>query len=258
MRVLPVRYREHLLALYGVARTIDELGDAAAGDRAAQLERFAADLRLLWAGGTPSHPALRRLLPTVAACGLAQEPFDRLIRANLQDQVVTCYPSWDALIDYCTLSAAPIGRLVLAVFCVTDPRTGVLSDQICTALQLLEHWQDVAEDRRAGRIYLPVADLRGFEVAEPDLDHGTAGPALRRLVEFETGRAEDLLGAGAALTGLLRGWARIAVCGYVAGGRAAVDSIRRTGGDVLARSARVRRRDVVRHLAAELRRARSR
>ncbi len=98
---------------------------------------------------------LRRLVPTVRATGLPREPFDRLVEANLQDQRVTAYPTWAALRGYCALSADPVGRIVLHLFGVDDPRAGALSDRVCTALQLLEHLQDVAEDRRAGRVYLP-------------------------------------------------------------------------------------------------------
>jgi squalene synthase HpnC len=252
-RLLPVAVRTHLRAVYDVVRTIDDLGDEADGDRAEQLHRFADDLALVWAG-EPRSPVLRRLVPTVRACGLERDAFNRLVAANLQDQWVSRYDTWTELVGYCWLSAAPIGRLVLAVFGIDPDDAAVAweSDRVCTALQLLEHWQDVAEDRRRGRTYLPAEDLAAAGVPETDLDAPTASPALRRVLADETARAVAVLDSGAAIVGRLDGWARVAVAGYVAGGRAAADSLRHRGYDVLATPPRTRRRDVARHLLGEL------
>jgi squalene synthase HpnC len=191
---------------------------------------------------------LRRLAPVVAARGLDREPFERLVQANLIDQRVHRYATYTQLRGYCTLSADPVGRIVLALFGMGTPATTELSDRVCTALQLIEHWQDVAEDRRAGRVYLPREDLAAFGVTETELDGAVASPALRRLMAFQITRAAELLDSGAPLVGLLRGWARLAVAGYVAGGRAALDALRRANGDVLAGPPHPRRRDVLRHL----------
>jgi squalene synthase HpnC len=256
MRVLPGRYRMHLVAVYDVVRTIDDLGDEAAGDRTARLDEFAGDLAGLWHGRQPAVEVLRRLAPTVRACDLAPEPFQHLIEANRQDQRVTRYETYQDLLGYCRLSAQPVGRLVLSIFGASSPEREALSDRICDALQLVEHWQDVAEDRRAGRVYLPREDLRRFGVTEADLDAPVASPAVRRLVAFETGRAAELLDAGTPLVGQLAGWARLAVAGYVAGGRAAIDALRRRDGDVLSGTPRARRADVARHALAVLLRGR--
>jgi squalene synthase HpnC len=255
LRVLPRDLRRDLRAVYGVARVLDDLGDAAPGDRAALLTAFRADLRTIWGTGSPRHPVLRRLAPTVAARRLPREPFERLVLANLQDQRVFRYRTFADLRGYCALSAEPVGRIVLGVFGVRDPAAALLSDRICTALQLVEHWQDVTEDRRAGRIYLPLADMAAFEVAETDLDRTVTPPALRRLLLFETDRAAELLDTGSALVGRLHGWARIAVTGFLAGGYATVDALRRADGEVLRASPRPRRRDVLRHAVALLVRA---
>jgi squalene synthase HpnC len=244
--------REHLGAVYGVVRVIDDLGDEADGDRTALLEDFAADLATVWRGGTPRAAVLRRLVPTVLACGLEREPFDHLIEANLWDQRVSEYDAYAQLLEYCKLSAEPVGRIVLTIFGASSPATVALSGRVCTALQLLEHWQDVAEDRRAGRRYLPRQDLDAFGVAESQLDAGRASPALRRLMAFEVDRAAALLESGTPLIGMLHGWARLAVAGYVAGGRAAVDGLRRANWEVLAGSPGTSRLDVARHLAGLL------
>jgi squalene synthase HpnC len=252
MLLLPRSLRSDLIAIYGVARTIDDLGDEAEGDRTALLRAFGADLGRIWAGAQPRHPVLRALEPVVRRHNLDREPFDRLIQANVQDQTVTRYPTHEDLLGYCALSADPVGRLVLAVFGVTAPKAEALSDRVCTALQLVEHWQDVAEDYRAGRIYLPRADLTEFGVPESDLDRSPASPALRRLILFEAERAAELLDAGMPLIGMLRGWAKIAIAGYVAGGRATLDAVRRAGGDVVSHPVHGRRVDLLRHLVTLL------
>jgi phytoene/squalene synthetase len=263
MRVLPGRLRDHLVAVYDFARVVDDLGDQAAGDRVALLDAFAADLSTIWDGGVPRAAVLRRLSVTVRACDLPREPFENLVEANRWDQRISRYPAYTDLLAYCALSANPVGRIVLGIFAADTkasgrsgqpaPRGGPdaaaveLSDRVCTALQLVEHWQDVAEDRRAGRVYLPAEDLAAYGVTEVDLDGRQTPEAVRRLLAFETDRAAALLDSGAPLVRRLRGWARLAVAGYVAGGRAAIDSLRRARWDVLAQTPRVRRRDVVRH-----------
>jgi squalene synthase HpnC len=226
--------RRHLTAIYGYARLVDQIGDAVAGDRLEALDAFEADLSRIFAGATPAQPVLRRLEPSVRELGLPRGPFDRLIEANRRDQEVVVYETFDDLVAYCDLSANPVGELVLHVFRAATPNRVALSDRVCTALQLAEHWQDVAEDRAAGRIYLPGEDLDRFGVTPADLDAETAGMELRELMAFEVARARTLLDEGAPLVGRLHGRARIAVAGYVGGGRAALDAIDAAGHDVLA------------------------
>jgi squalene synthase HpnC len=237
LRILPAARRRHLMAIYGFARITDDIGDEAPpAERAALLDEIEADLRALRAGKA-RLPVIRALEPTICGLGVPEQLFIDIISANRQDQIVSRYETFDELVGYCRLSANPIGRMVLYVFGAFSERRGELSDRVCTALQLAEHWQDVAEDYRAGRIYLPGADLRRHGVAEADLAAPAAGPRLLELMTFETRRAGELLDAGAPLVGTLRGTARLAVGGYVAGGRAALASVAGVGYDVLARRA---------------------
>lgn len=247
LRILPVRLRRDLSALYDVARVIDDLGDEAEGDRTAGLVRFREDLRRAWEG-TPSDPVLVRLVPVIRDRDLELEPFDRLVRANLRDQVVTRYSTQAELHDYCTLSADPVGRIVLRLFGVRSAAAEALSDRVCTALQLIEHCQDVAEDRRNGRIYLPAEDLVAYGVRESDLDATVANLAVRRAVAAQARKALDQLTEGARLVSLLRGWARLAVAGYIAGGLATVDALRRANWDPLAATPRPRKSGVLWHV----------
>lgn len=250
LRVLPRGPRTHLAAVYDVARVIDDLGDEADTDRTELLLAFRADLATIWAGGTPETPVLRRLAPTVAACRLTPEPFLNLVEANLLDQVQSVCPTYRDLESYCELSANPVGRIVLEVFGVSSPERRELSDRICTALQIVEHCQDVAEDRRAGRIYLPLDDLDRFGVDQADLDSPNTTPELRKLIAFEIQRAGQLLDDGSPLLRQLHGWARLAVSGYVAGGRAAIVAMRRAQWDVMSAFPHIRRLDVIQQLVA--------
>ncbi|MFI5063791.1 MAG: squalene/phytoene synthase family protein, partial [Streptosporangiales bacterium] len=173
LRVLPARYRRHLQAVYGFARAVDDMGDEAPPeDRLRLLDELEADLGRLYrglgaaapspGGGAPAAPLLpappgaadqperadgehlprigvvRDLAPVVTECGVPQQPFTDLIRANRQDQVVTRYATAADLFGYCELSANPVGRIVLHVFGAFTPERAILSDRVCTALQLAE------------------------------------------------------------------------------------------------------------------------
>ncbi len=245
--------RAHLTAIYGFARLVDQLGDEVDGDRSAILEAFEHDLHRVF-DGDPQHPLLQRLRATVRACSLPREPFVRLIDANRRDQRRSAYETFAELADYCDLSANPVGELVLHVFDAATPERIALSNRVCTALQLAEHWQDVGEDFRRGRIYLPAEDRRRFAVEPADLGASSAGAALRELLAFETERARGLLDEGAGLVGTLRGRARIAVAGYVGGGRATLEAIAGAGFDVLSHTPRATRLQKARRSLETLRR----
>jgi squalene synthase HpnC len=233
-RLLPRRLGGHLLAIYGFARLVDDLGDEAPGDRLALLDWAEHELDRIYACIEPEHAVMRRLAPTVHECGLPSEPFRRLIAANRHDQEVDRYAAFDELLAYCRLSAAPVGELVLHVFGAATPARIALSDKVCAALQVTEHLQDVGEDHARGRVYLPREDLDRFGCSEEDLARTEATPALRAVVAFEAGRARELLAAGAPLARQLPFRARLAVAGFIAGGRAALDGLERAGWDPLA------------------------
>jgi squalene synthase HpnC len=231
-RVLPRRVRSHLLAIYGFARLVDEVGDSAPGDRLSALDWIEEDLDRAYEGHAELH-LLASLEQTLRECSLPREPFARLIEANRVDQRVTRYETWEQLRGYCALSADPVGELVLGVLGMATPVRLALSSSICTALQLAEHCQDVGEDFAAGRVYLPAEDLAHFGAATAELAGEHAGGPLREVLAFEVARARELLADGAPLIGEVQGRARLAVAAFVAGGRAALDAIERAGYDVL-------------------------
>jgi len=292
---LPARMRDGLMAVYGFARLVDDIGDGDLADpaetaralgvapapdspqaRLELLDAAEADLdRVFAAAGSagsaavagasapesadaegPRHPLLRALVPAVRAHHLTDAPFRALIEANRVDQQVTRYADYQALLDYCVLSANPVGRMVLELAGLATPERVRQSDAICTALQIAEHLQDVAEDRARGRIYLPAEDLARFGVAETDLDERTASGPLRDLVAFEVRRARALLDEGAPLVGSMPGRLRVLLAGFAAGGRAALDAIADAGYDVLAGAPKAGKGRLLRQAAVTLVRGR--
>jgi len=252
MRLVGARRRSQLLAIYGFARLVDDAGDEAGGDRSALLDWIERDLDRIYAFETPAHPVLRALAPAVRDVALPASPFRRLIEANRRDQVVHRYPTFASLLHYCQLSAAPVGELVLHVFGAPTPDRIRLSDRICAGLQLTEHLQDVAEDFERGRVYLPGEDLARFRCTEGDLAARVPSRRFVELMAFETTRARALLADGAPLIRRLPLRAGLAVAGFVAGGRAALDALAGAGYDVLGRRPRPDRRAFAAALAATL------
>jgi squalene synthase HpnC len=218
LRVLPGRLRTRLETIYGFARLVDELGDEYAGDRNAALDWLELELERAFEGRA-EHPLLQRVTTFVRETHATRDPFLRLIEANRQDQIVSRYATWDELAQYCMLSANPVGELVLVSVDAATPERILLSDDVCTALQLVEHLQDVEEDLARGRVYVPAEDLARFGVSD------LTQPLPAGLVEFEVARARALLAAGIPLVASLKGAGKLAVAAYVGGGLAAATAL---------------------------------
>lgn len=304
-RFLPRAWRDDLLAVYGYARLVDDIGDGdlapggadalllgadggadagpgalldaleadlrrafrAAGHPAADATDAAEDARVAEdahaaegthaapdAGEAPRHPLLRALVPTVRRARLSPEPFLGLLAANRMDQRVHRYADRDELLAYCELSANPVGRLVLAVTGTTTPERVRRSDAVCTALQIIEHLQDVPEDLARGRIYLPAEDLARHRVTPEDLAAPTANASVRALIAAEAAWARRLLDEGAPLVGSTRGRLRLLLAGYVGGGRAALAALAAARYDVLARTPKATAPALLRAVGTTLRR----
>ena len=233
LRAVPARPRAHLLAVYGFARLVDDIGDEYDGDRLAALDWIEAELARARTGEA-THPVMAQLTPLFADVDVGDEPFLALIEANRVDQRKHRYQTQAELAEYCTLSANPVGRLVLAVFGAATPERIALSDAVCTGLQLVEHLQDIGEDyTEKGRIYFPADEMARFGVDEDDLGAARASAPLRRLVAHQCHTARGLLGRGEPLVISLSGWAKVTVAGYAAGGLAALDAIAGADHDVL-------------------------
>ncbi len=270
---LPRAWRADLMAVYGFARLVDDIGDgdlapggadavllgldrAQFDDRPALLDALEADLERVFSDRAPGpkHPLMRRLGPTVRRCELTPEPFLGLIEANRQDQRVSRYATYDDLVAYCELSANPVGRLVLGITGTASPERIRRSDAVCTALQIVEHIQDVAEDLGRDRIYLPAEDLKRFGVSEADLAAPSGGASVRALIAYEAERARDLLDEGTALVGSVHGRLKLLLAGFVAGGRAALQAVVAAEHDVLPGPPKPTKLSLLREVGATLRR----
>ena len=207
--------RRDLARVYAFCRTTDDLGDESASrdEALARLARWRGELQAMFAGETPVHPVFVALRETIERASIPHQLFLDLIDANVQDQHVTSYQHWPQLEAYCKLSAAPVGRMVLAVFGVTDPRAPGLSDDVCIGLQLANHAQDVKRDAQIGRRYVLDDDVAAF---------GTSG-AVRALVE----RARRLLDSGRSLELLVPFALRLQLRLYRRGGLAICQAIQR-------------------------------
>ena len=222
-RFLGRRLRAPLLAIYGFARLVDQVGDEASGDRLELLDWLDSEIDRIYEGAVPEHPALRKMAVVAHQAAIPSEPLHKLVAANRMDQTTSSYATFDDLLGYCGLSANPVGHMVLYVFGAATSERMELSDAVCSGLQVAEHLQDVREDLARGRVYLPQDDLARFRCTETDLAVSPTPERVRTLVAFE------VFDRGARLVATLRGRPRLAVTAFVAGGRAALDAIEAAG-----------------------------
>lgn len=226
--------RTALAVLYAYCRTVDDIGDEAGGDRIVLLDRYQEELTAAYCGH-PRHFVLVALQAVLRDIPLPREPFDRLIEANRRDQRTTSYPTFDHVLEYCTYSANPVGRLVLALYGIRDPASVSLSDATCTALQLANFWQDVKRDWAMGRIYLPQDEMADYGVVGEDLASDRATPAFRDLMAFQVQRARDYFHDGLPLIDRVHGHLRVDLALFSCGGLAILDKIESQGFDTLRR-----------------------
>ena len=242
----PRELKRSFASVYAFCRWSDDLGDEI-GDPARSLELLAwwrDELRAMYAGA-PKHPVMIALAETVRTYRIPIDPFEDLIAAFEQDQTVHEYETIDQLLDYCTRSADPVGRLVLYMGGVFNEENARLSDLTCSALQLANFWQDVARDLAIGRIYLPREDRVRFGVSEGDLKALKFTPAFAELLAFEVDRARSMLVHGRELLPRLKVRFRLAVDLFNRGGSAILDAIERSGFDVLTERPRLSKLDKV-------------
>ncbi len=246
LRVLSRARRHALLVLYDFARLTDQIGDAAWGNRNELLDRLEADVDALGVE-RPKLEIVQALAPVAHEFAIPSSLFRRLIDANRFDQKHVDIEDFDGLLAYCRLSANPVGEMVLCVFGEHSPRNVGYSDSICSALQIVEHCQDVAEDHVQGRVYLPRVDRLAAGCAAEDLSSRPASTPLRSVVSRQVARARELLIDGQPLVRALEGQARWAVAGFVAGGLATCDALELADYDPNARPVRPSKWHMLRH-----------
>jgi squalene synthase HpnC len=172
------RMRIDLMRIYAYCRTTDDYGDESGNDASERLAQWRAQVRAMFEGKPQIHPVLVALRDTVVHYSLPHKPFDDLIEANVRDQETSSYETWPELYEYCTYSAAPVGRMVLGVFGISNDRTVKLSDDVCIGLQLANFAQDVTWDTAKGRSYLVQEEVRSNGVTSAVRAHCERARAL--------------------------------------------------------------------------------
>ncbi len=233
--LLPRRLRPAVEAIYAFARSADDLadeGDATPEQRLAALSAYEAGLLQIERGGQGHNPMFERLAAAIARHQLPVKPLHDLLSAFRQDVMVSRYPTYDSLLDYCARSANPVGLLMLTLYNAADDENVRDSDAICTALQLINFLQDVAIDLHKERIYLPLEDLSRFAISPAALDLASARPRWRSLMKFEVDRARALMLSGAPLALRLRGRIGLELLMVIQGGLYILDAIEAVEYDV--------------------------
>jgi phytoene synthase len=236
--LVPKRLRKHFYSIYAFARIADDFADEGHGEGYTERER------LEWLGqwrvmliqslaGRASHPVFVALADTQARFDLPIELFEDLLSAFQQDVTLRRYEGFDQLLDYCRRSANPIGRLILLLFGYQDERRHQWSDDICTALQLANHWQDVAIDLDKDRIYLPDQDLSRFALTADDLTRSRLGEGFSRLMKFEVERTREIFARGKPLCTSVSGRLGLELRAVWLGGMRILERIEQNNYDVL-------------------------
>ena len=233
---LPRIMRPHFEGLYAFCRVSDDLGDEV-GDTATAL-------RLLntWGGmldqcydapAQSRHPVFVALHETIAACDLPRGLLHDLLRAFKQDQIKTRYDTWDEAVEYSRYSANPVGRLVLMVCGYRDEARALLSDNICTALQLANFWQDAVRDSEIGRRYIPTEYMQRFGVAEGQIEGRVFTSEFGAMMHELVQRTRAMLRQGSALSITVDDELRVTLDLFRKGGEAILDGIAAQNYDVL-------------------------
>ena len=242
--LLPPHLRTPIELIYRFARAADDFadeGDLSNEERLALLAGFSAELRRIEDGATPHTDLFRQLATMIAERQLPVGLFHDLLSAFAQDVTKKRYADLAAVLDYCRRSANPVGRLLLVLYGAATPQINAWSDDICSALQIINFLQDIAIDYANGRIYMPQDELARYGIREAQFAaHDSfqfpverdVNAAWRKFMAFQVGRARDMLLAGAPLGRVLRGRTGLEMRMIIAGGERILRKIENVRYDV--------------------------
>ena len=233
--LLPRRLRRPIEVIYRFARAADDVadeGDASDAERLEGLADYRQDLERIERGQPPVQPACAELAIIIGEWQLPLQPLRDLLDAFAQDVVKKRYCDYPELLDYCRRSANPVGRLLLHLVGRSSASNLHCSDCICSALQLVNFWQDIAIDWRKQRIYLPQAELERFGIDEAQVAAGRWTADWAALLDFQIDRTQRLMNEGTALVHQLPGRMGWEIRLTVQGGLRILERIRRVRGDV--------------------------
>jgi squalene synthase HpnC len=226
--LMPRRLRKPVAAIYHFARAADDIadeGDLPDEERLRLIEEFRAELARIGRKETPLTPLFLNLAAEVHQHALPMQLLHDLLDAFSQDVVKKRYSDFADLLDYCRRSANPVGNLLLHLYGEATPQNLAYSDAICTSLQLINFWQDVARDYAIGRIYLPLDEMRQYGVSENQIAQGISDDAWRKLMQFQVNRGRAMMLSGAPLGSILTGRIGLEMRMIIAGGLRILDKL---------------------------------
>ena len=233
--LLPDRLRRPIALIYRFAREADDFadeGDAPDAARLAQLGTFTRELQRIERGEPPGIAWFADLARIISEHQLPLAAFHDLLSAFAQDVTQKRYADYAAVLDYCRRSADPIGRLLLVLYGAATPQNLVYSSAICSSLQLINFWQDVAIDWQKNRIYFPQDEMQHYGITEAQIAGGDAGEAWQRFMTFQINRTRELLYSGRPLGRILKGRIGLEMRTIIAGGDRILTKIAAADGDV--------------------------
>lgn len=226
--LLPKHLRRAVEIIYHFARQADDFadeGDLRDEERFSALNGFRDELKHIAANETPLTPLFRDLADIVAQHQLPLQLFHDLLDAFSQDVLKKRYANFDEVLDYCRRSANPVGRLLLYLYEEATPPNLEYSDAICTSLQLINFWQDIAKDYAIGRIYLPQDEMTHFGVTEAHIAQCRVDKEWQQLMQFQIQRTRDMMRSGTPLGSILTGRIGIEMRLIIAGGNRILDKL---------------------------------
>lgn len=233
--LLPARLRRPIEIIYAFARSADDFadeGDIPDSERLRLLGEYVAELDRIRAGESPRLALFQQVSEIITRHSLPIELFYDLLEAFTQDVRKKRYDNFEEVRDYCRRSANPIGRLLLHLCCAITPLNLAQSDAICSALQIINFWQDIEGDYARNRIYLPQDEMAQYGISEAMIASRTLSPAWSKLMQFQCQRARALLDSGRPLTRALGGRMGLELRFVIAGGAKILDKIDAAKGDV--------------------------
>ncbi len=236
--LLPRRLRRPVEIIYHFARHADDFadeGDIPNRERLAKLNTFRAELNRIGSGEEPQTPLFHDVADIVREYHLPLQLFHDLLDAFTQDVTKKRYANFEEVLDYCRRSANPVGRLLLHLYEEATPQNLAYSDSICTALQIINFWQDVKKDYAIGRVYLPQDELARFGVTEEHIAQGRADEAWRNLMRFQVERALEMMAKGAPLGSILTGRIGLEMRMIIAGGNRILNKLQAVNYDMFQR-----------------------
>ncbi|WP_423707850.1 squalene synthase HpnC [Undibacterium sp. WLX3042] len=233
--LLPAHLRPAVEVIYAFARSADDIadeGDATPAQRLTALGSYEYELDLIEQNSNSSLPLFTALADVIQQHQLPLQPFRDLLSAFKQDVVTTRYADFAQLQDYCRRSANPVGLIMLHLYGAATPDNVRDSDAICSALQLINFWQDVAIDWKKQRIYLPQSDMQAYRICEQDIASQNTNAEWQALMQFETARARQMMLSASGLATRLPGRIGWELRLVVQGGLRILEKIDAVQGDV--------------------------